>query len=185
VLSNVFSSIYIQIRPTLPQSYALDALLPIPSHSSNIALLDGDVGLGAIVCGLESGTLHERILSSRELAPSALSTPSTHADFTFPFFPSTHTLLPPASIAPHFTALSPSAFAAPASQPAPRETALLDLHPHPRSLSSPGPDIVATTTTVPLSVTCRASRPSASISENIVFNFEHAPDSVSPPCLPR
>jgi hypothetical protein len=131
VLSNVFSSIYIQIRPTLPQSYALDALLPIPSHSSNIALLDGDVGLGAIVCGLESGTLHERILSSRELAPSALSTPSTHADFTFPFFPSTHTLLPPASIAPHFTALSPSAFAAPASQPAPRETALLEPAPAP------------------------------------------------------
>jgi hypothetical protein len=185
VLSNVFSSIYIQIRPTLPQSYALDALLPIPSHSSNIALLDGDVGLGAIVCGLESGTLHERILSSRELAPSALSTPSTHADFTFPFFPSTHTLLHlPRSLLTSPRSLRPLLLLLHHSPPRGKLRSL-NLHPHPRSLSSPGPNIVATTTTAPLSVTCRASRPSASISENIVFNLEHAPDSVSPPCLPR
>jgi hypothetical protein len=140
-----------------------------------------DVQVGA--ARLRTGSLRESILSVHELVPHPIPVHSHH-----PLLPHTSPHLPShSSIAASFAALSLPDFCCFATQPAPRETALLELLNrlplHTQSLSPPSPRLLSTPHIPLLSPTCRAPRSSASISESIVIKCalprQHALSRVS------
>jgi hypothetical protein len=140
-----------------------------------------DVQVGA--ARLRTGSLRESILSVHELVPHPIPVHSHH-----PLLPHTSPHLPShSSIAASFAALSLPDFCCFATQPAPRETALLELLNrlplHSQSLSPPSPRLPSTQHITLLPSTCRASRSSASISESIVIKCalprQHALSRVS------